>query len=61
MEMTEQPRPITHGRRSFPVSALVIYAQNRANQTGRIEYIDTEDGIIEVHPHPVTTKAYRGG
>lgn len=56
----DKPLPITYGKRNFPVSALIIYAQNRANQTGQVEYIDTDDGIIEVHPHPATLKAYRG-
>ena len=53
-------RPITDGKRNFPLAALMIYAQNRANTTGKTEYIDTEDGIIEVHPHPTIHRAYRG-
>lgn len=58
--MSDDKRPLTLGKRNFPLSALIIYAQNKANQTGKVEYIDTEDGIIEVHPHPARLKAYRG-
>lgn len=56
----ELPRPVTNGRRNFPLAALIIYAQNRANTTGQTEYIDTEDGVLEIYPHPVVMKAYRG-
>lgn len=53
-------RPLTDGKRNIPLAALVVYAQNRANTTGQTEYIETADGIVEVHPHPTVHKAYRG-
>lgn len=56
----EVKRPLTYGKRNIPLAALVVYAQNRANTTGQIEYIETDDGIVEVHPHPTVHKAYRG-
>ena len=56
----DKPRPLTEGRRNFPLAALVIYAQNRANTTGQTEYIETDDGILEIHPHPSIHRAYRG-
>jgi len=56
----EVKRPLTDGKRNIPLAALVVYAQNRANTTGQTEFIETENGIVEVHPHPVVHKAYRG-
>lgn len=55
-----EPRPLTEGRRNFPLEALKVYAQLRANTTGKTEYIRTEDGILEIHPHPAAYRAYRG-
>jgi len=59
--MTDEPRPITDGTRNIPLEALKVYAQLRANSTGQVEYIKTQDGIIEIHPHPSAYQAYRGG
>lgn len=59
-ENIDDLRPVTEGRRNVPLEALRVYAQLRANTTGQIEYIRTEDGVIEIHPHPSAFKLYKG-
>lgn len=57
----EDLRPITYQLPGVPVSELVTYCQNKANMTGRREYLQLTTGdIITIEPHPARHHTYRG-
>lgn len=57
----ENLRPITYQTPGVPISELVTYCQNRANMSGRSEYLQLLNGeVITVEPHPARHRTYRG-